>query len=117
MDLGTLMTLKEACEKCFRGQITPATLRAEAGRGKLRIIRIGRRDFVTIADLQEMIELCRLPAVARTDRAPTPTPAEDRKRSQQAVQAALRTARELTSRKQVEGSKRGSLEGCEPDGG
>lgn len=41
------MTLAEACETIFRGHIKPATLRAEAARGRLVIERIGRRDFVT----------------------------------------------------------------------
>ncbi|HWV19494.1 MAG TPA: hypothetical protein VN036_00525 [Devosia sp.] len=52
------MTLKEACQLIFRDSITPATLRAEADRGRLVIERIGRRDFVTRRAIREMRKLC-----------------------------------------------------------
>ena len=54
------MTLAEACEGFFRGTISIATLRAEAKRGRLTIMRIGRMDFVTPAGLREMMEKCRV---------------------------------------------------------
>jgi hypothetical protein len=54
----TLLTLREACETLFRGLVKPATLRAEHARGRLVIERIGRRDFVTPAAIQEMRRLC-----------------------------------------------------------
>jgi len=53
------ITLKEACSRVFAGSITPATLRAEAGRGNLKIFRIGKRDFTTVEDINRMVELCR----------------------------------------------------------
>lgn len=45
------ITLKEACEMVFRNTVTPATLRAEAGRGRLEISRIGKRDFTTLVEI------------------------------------------------------------------
>lgn len=52
------VTLKEACEMAFRGTITVASLRAEAGRGNLDIFRIGRRDFTTLRAVREMQAKC-----------------------------------------------------------
>ena len=54
------LTLKEACELIFRDSISPATLRAEADRGRLVIERIGRRDFVTRRAIREMRKKCEL---------------------------------------------------------
>ena len=52
------ITLKEACELAFRGTITIASLRAEAGRGNLEVFRVGRRDFTTLKSIREMREKC-----------------------------------------------------------
>lgn len=52
------LTLKEACDLFFRGRVTPATLRAENRRGTLRIMRIGRADFVTPSAVREMMTKC-----------------------------------------------------------
>lgn len=52
------LTLAEACQLIFRNAISPATLRAEAGRGRLVIERIGRRDFVTRRAIREMRKKC-----------------------------------------------------------
>src|ERR1700693_1074877 len=54
------ITLEEACELFFRGTISPSTLRAEARRGRLAVMRIGRRDFTTPAAIREMKEACRV---------------------------------------------------------
>ena len=54
------LTLAEACQLIFRKTISPATLRAEADRGRLVIERIGRRDFVTRRAIREMRQLCQL---------------------------------------------------------
>lgn len=54
------ITLAEACELVFRGTMTPATLRAEAARGRLVIFKIGKRHYTTRAHVREMIELCRV---------------------------------------------------------
>lgn len=65
------ITLKEACETILRGKWTPATLRAEAGRGNLVIFRLGRTDCTTPADIERMVKLCR---ENRRVRASTSTP-------------------------------------------
>jgi len=52
------LTLKEACQVIFRNAISPATLRAEADRGRLVIERIGRKDFVTRRSIREMRKKC-----------------------------------------------------------
>jgi hypothetical protein len=53
------ITLADACELYPRAKLTVSTLRAEAGRGRLKIFRLGRRDYTTCRDMQEMIERCR----------------------------------------------------------
>lgn len=53
------ITLKEACEIVFRNAVKPATLRAEAARGRLALRRIGRQDFVTLREVREMVDQCR----------------------------------------------------------
>jgi hypothetical protein len=50
------LTLKEAAE---RYGFTVSTLRAEAGRGRLNIFRIGKRDYTMASDVDEMIRRCR----------------------------------------------------------
>lgn len=93
------LTLDEACREVFRGKIKPATLRAEAARGRLEIERIGRRDFVTRAALKRMRELCRV-----NQREPVSGPTNSRasgmsemERSSVAQSAALLISRELKS--------------------
>jgi hypothetical protein len=39
---------------------TVSTLRAEAGRGRLTIYKIGKRFYTTPADIREMVRLCRV---------------------------------------------------------
>lgn len=53
------VTLKEACQIVFRNRIKPATLRAEASRGRLTISRIGKRDFTTLREARELFDRCR----------------------------------------------------------
>jgi hypothetical protein len=60
------LTLQEACDKFFGGAISVASLRAEARRGNLVVSKIGRAHFVTVNDLNEMIEKCRVKAQAPT---------------------------------------------------
>jgi hypothetical protein len=50
------ITLKHAAD---RYGFTVATLRAEAGRGRLTIYRIGKRLYTTPADIRSMVESCR----------------------------------------------------------
>lgn len=52
------ITLQEACELAFRGNITVATLRVEARRGNLEIFRVGRRDFTTLNAIRDMRKRC-----------------------------------------------------------
>lgn len=55
-----LMTLTEACDLFFRGHLTKSSLRTEAARGNLEIIRIANKDFVTRNGIRRMIEKCSL---------------------------------------------------------
>jgi len=45
--------------------LTVSTLRAEAGRGRLTIYRIGKTDYTTPNDIKEMVRLCRVDPKAR----------------------------------------------------
>lgn len=92
------ITLKDACEIVFRNAIKPATLRAEAMRGRLVIRRIGRQDFVTLRDVREMVEQCRaekpLPVSTSTRRVNNGSSAMARDSSAQAaLESTLRTLR------------------------
>ena len=73
MTPGDMLTLKEACARMFNGSITPSTLKAEIDRGNLAVYQIGRRYYVTVAGLAEMVEKCRVtpkaPASITTRRA------------------------------------------------
>jgi hypothetical protein len=44
------------------GSMTASGLRREAARGRLRIERIANKDFVTLAEIKRMRELCRVQA-------------------------------------------------------
>lgn len=59
-DLDRPLTLKDACEKVFSNAIGPATLMAEHRRGNLRLEKIGRRYFVTLAGIKEMRHRCQV---------------------------------------------------------
>jgi hypothetical protein len=52
------MTLKEAADR-YRFKL--ATLRHEAREGRLAIYRIGKAYYTTPADIQAMVEKCRVP--------------------------------------------------------
>lgn len=60
-----LMPLSAACDVHFRGLITPATLRAAAGRGSLVIYKIGKRQFTTSRDIRAWVDRCREQPKAR----------------------------------------------------
>jgi len=51
------ITLKDAASHYG---YTVSTLRAEAGRGRLTIYRIGKRYYTTPADIKEMVKQCRV---------------------------------------------------------
>lgn len=61
MEPNELMTLKEACELVFRGNLSPSSLRTEAAKGRLVLTQIARKDFVTRQALDDMIEACKVP--------------------------------------------------------
>ena len=53
-------TLKEASEEFFQRKVSPATMRLLRDKGKLRMERIGRTDFVTESALVAMCAACEL---------------------------------------------------------
>jgi len=94
----TPLTLKEACEMFFRNTITPKTLRAEAGRGTLTIMRIGRQDFVTPQGIKGMmVKTCRAKDSPQgsTSAKTKPSGSSETARNQSAQAAALMTAQAL----------------------
>lgn len=61
MDLNEpMMTLQEACDRYFGGGIGPDALRAARKQGRLTIIRLGRKDWVSPAAMRELM-LCQDP--------------------------------------------------------
>jgi hypothetical protein len=50
------ITLKEACKLFPRAHLTPSTLRAERDRRRLKVFRLGRRDYTTEADMRAMVK-------------------------------------------------------------
>jgi hypothetical protein len=85
------LTLKHAAE---RYGFTVATLRAEAGRGRLALYRIGKRLYTTPADIREMVQSCReepkAPAFTVTRRAVNTSLETDRASLDLAQQVLLR---------------------------
>lgn len=53
------ITLAEACKLFPRAKLTVSTLRAEHSRGRLTIFRIGRRDYTTVGDMNDLVRQCR----------------------------------------------------------
>src|SRR3954468_3855719 len=93
------ITLQEACDFVFRGNIKVPTLRAHVERKELRIFRIGRRDFTTKRFVREMQQLCQ---DERTGRISTLTPGERlgqsaMERASSALAALNQTTRALKS--------------------
>ena len=56
------------------GSMTASGLRREAARGRLRIERIANKDFVTLAEIKRMRELCRVPAMEQSTQIPPTGP-------------------------------------------
>ena len=54
----TPITLEAACKLWPEAKLTISTLRAEAGRGRLDIFRLGRRDYTTAQAMREMVNRC-----------------------------------------------------------
>ncbi len=61
VDIGNdeLVPLSKAGDLFFHGWLTKSSLRTEAKKGNLEIIRIAGRDFVTRSGINRMIEKCR----------------------------------------------------------
>ena len=55
----TAIPLRDVPSHFPESRFTLSTLRAEAGRGRLQVFRIGRRDYTTRADVLEMQRRCR----------------------------------------------------------
>jgi hypothetical protein len=53
------LPLADACAVYPQARLTVSTLRAESARGRLKVFRLGRRDYTTRRDMQEMIAKCR----------------------------------------------------------
>jgi len=95
------LTLKDACRILFRNAIKPASLRAEARRGRLNIFRIGRTDFVLPSAVRELM----VPECPENENHPVSTSAPTNRsgssetdRKQSARVAALATAQALKKR-------------------
>jgi hypothetical protein len=57
------------------GSMTASGLRREAARGRLRIERIANKDFVTLAEIKRMRELCLVPTKDQGTPNPPTSPA------------------------------------------
>jgi hypothetical protein len=69
--------LAEACRLFFGGYITPATLRKEGQRGKIVLLRIANKHFVTPNAIKEMLNECqepRNPLASSSERTSRPKP-------------------------------------------
>lgn len=83
------MTLKEAADR-YRFKL--ATLRHEAREGRLAIYRIGKAYYTTPADIQAMVEKCRVPRNhTSTSTEPGTRSASGMALDQSALDAVLRT--------------------------
>jgi hypothetical protein len=101
--------LDDACRMFPQAKLTPSTLRAEAGRGRLDIFRMGRRDYTTAASMRGMFQKCqdaaRLRASTSTESATSGLSETDRVSSAQAALsqtvAALKSGSPSTSGKNI----------------
>lgn len=83
------LTLREAAER-YRFKL--ATLRHEAREGRLAVYRIGKAYYTTPADIQAMVEKCRVPrSRTSTSIAPGTASASGMVLDQSALDAVLRT--------------------------
>jgi hypothetical protein len=82
--------LAQAAKVFLHGQLTKSSLRTEAAKGNLEILRIANKDFVTRNGIRNMLERCKVPAkTPRLEQSfhPTVTP-------QEALRAMLRERKE-----------------------
>lgn len=72
----TPLRLADAVKHAFPfGGMTVSGLRKEADRGRLKIERIAGKDFTTLSAIEEMRELCRVPAQPKVAPRPSLPPA------------------------------------------
>jgi hypothetical protein len=80
------------------GSMTASGLRREAARGRLRIERIANKDFVTLAEIKRMRELCRVSLSDQNTQTPLAIPSTSSEPEaaispQDALRARLRKSR------------------------
>jgi hypothetical protein len=98
------MPLEVAIRECFPyGGATVSTLRTEARKGRLAIERIGGRDYVTRAAIEEMRKLCRVQARAHDytsigERAESPSMSSEMEYTRRAQAAAVAISERLKKR-------------------
>lgn len=68
------ISLALAAKLFFHGTLTKSSLRTEARKGNLEIIRIANKDFVTKNAIRQMIDRCRVPAQAKPEKQQSPAP-------------------------------------------
>jgi hypothetical protein len=72
------------------GSMTASGLRREAARGRLRLERIANKDFVTLAEIKRMRELCRVPSSDQSTQIPLSGPSASEPEAAISPQDALR---------------------------
>jgi len=100
-DLPRLLTLKEAAGM-LGGRITARSLRTEARRGRLHLVRVAGKDHVLAEDINRMIEACRsdrkaldsISELAAVVRPSGSSETEQAKSAQDAARATLRLLKE-----------------------
>ncbi len=101
-DLDAPLRLSIAAKLAFPdGSMTASGLRREAARGRLRIERIANKDFVTLAEIKRMRQLCRIQAPEQSTQIPPSPPVSSSAEAVVSPQSVLR-ARLKQSRLQVQ---------------
>lgn len=60
------VSLAVAAKVFLHGQVTKSALRTEAAKGKLEILKIANKDFVTRSGIRAMLERCKVPPKQKT---------------------------------------------------
>lgn len=94
----TLLRLKDAAATYFAGTgITAQTLRGEARKGRLEIVQIGKRDYVSPEAIEEMIKRCR-----HQPKAPTSSSTRSRADSRSGSSATSKPGEALDALNEIE---------------
>lgn len=105
-DAHTPMPLEVAVKECFPfGGASVSTLRTEARKGRLAIERIGGKDYVTRAAIEQMRKLCRVQArgcasPSTGEKVESQSISSETERIERARNAALKISRALTKSSQ-----------------